>query len=188
MTVKFNSYSMWIEKKDDDDWYDWCVFVDESSNIINSIKSVEYTLHPTFPDPIRLIESKSSKFALFSSGWGGFFIKTRVNYEDGSASTASYSLRLERDNWPQKQAPNTFADADNETKLVYQALFHRKHRWRKVDTVVKNSNLSNDTVLRILHNLEDIDLVRKAPSLSIDGKEMWGRTDTVGISPKISLS
>jgi transcription initiation factor IIF auxiliary subunit len=186
MTVKFNSYSMWIEKKDDDDWYDWCVFVDEISNIINSIKSVEYTLHPTFPDPIRLIESKSSKFALFSSGWGGFSIKIRVNYEDGSAHTTSYYLVLERDSWPRKQAPNTFAD--NETECVYKALFHKKHRWRKVDTVVKNSNLSNDTVLRILYDLEDEDLVRKAPSLSIDGKEMWGATAVVGISPKISLS
>ena len=39
MTVKFNSYSMWIEKKDDDDWYDWCVFVDENSDVVNSINS-----------------------------------------------------------------------------------------------------------------------------------------------------
>ena len=92
MTVKFNSYSMWIEKKDDDDWYDWCVFVDENSDVVNSIRSVKYTPHPTFPDPIRSIESKTSKFTLFSSGWGGFSIKIRVNYEDSTPFTTSYVL------------------------------------------------------------------------------------------------
>ena len=150
------------------------------------IRSVKYTLHPTFPDPIRSIESKTSKFTLFSSGWGGFSIKIRVNYEDSTPFTTSYVLHLERDNWPRKQALNTFAD--NETKLVYQAWLHQKYRWRKVDTVVKSSHLSNDTVLRILYDLENKDFVRKAPFLSIDSKEMWGATAVVGISPKINLS
>jgi transcription initiation factor IIF auxiliary subunit len=176
---------MWF-KKNNDDWYDWCIFVDENFDVINSIKSVEYILHSTFPDPIRSIESKHSKFALFSSGWGEFLVKIRVHYENGSLSTISYYLRLERDNWPRKQAPNTFPD--NETRLIYQALLHKKYRWRKIDTIARNLNLSNDIVLNILYDLENRDLVRKAPFPSIDGKEMWGATAVVGISPKISLS
>ena len=48
MTIRFSSYSMKVEKKYDDDWYDWCVFVDEKEDVIDSIKYVEYTLHPTF--------------------------------------------------------------------------------------------------------------------------------------------
>ena len=184
MTLKFSNYSMWTEKKYEDDWYEWCVFVDENSDVINSIKSIEYTLHPSFPDPVRSIEDKSSKFALFSSGWGGFSIKVRINYESGSSSTTSYFLRLERDNWPRKQAPKNFAD--NETKLVFQALLHERHRWRKIDTVVKNSNLARDTVLGILGDLQEKDLVRKARFLSIDGKEMWGATAVVGVSPRIN--
>jgi hypothetical protein len=177
---------MWVVKKDDDDLYDWCVFVDENPNVINSIKSVEYILHATFPDPIKLIESKYNKFALFSGGWGAFTIRIRVNYENGSSSTTSYYLRLERDNWPRKQAPDTFPD--NATRLVYQALLQKKFRWRRFDTVARTSNLSGDIVLSVLYDLENKDLVRKSPFPSIDGREMWGATAVVGISPKTSLA
>lgn len=185
MTVKFNNYSMWTELKYGSNWYEWCVFVDENSDIINSIKSIEYTLHSTFPDPARLIEDKSTKFALFSSGWGEFSIKTHINYENGASATTTYDLRLENDNWPRKQAPKNFAD--NKTKLVYQSLSHEKYRWRKIDTIVRNSNLPKDTVLDILGDLKEEDLVRKAHFLSIDSKEMWAATAVVGVSPKINL-
>lgn len=186
MTIKLNSYSMWTEKKYEDDWYDWCVFVDEDLEVINTIRSVEYTLHPTFPNPVRVIKDKTSRFVLFSSGWGGFRIKVRIDYENGSSLKTSFSLQLLRDNWPKKQPPQDFSE--NETKLVYQALLHEKHRWRKIDTLVKNSNLPKDAVLRILEELQNQDLARKAYYLSIDGKEMWGATAVVGVSPRISKS
>lgn len=182
MKVKFNNYSRLTEKKYDDDWYEWCVFVDEDPVVINAINAVEYVLHPSFPEPVRFVQDKSSKFALFSSGWGSFDIKIRINFEDGTSLGASYTLRLERDDWPRKQAPENFAD--NETKLVYQALLHEKYRWRKLETVMKNSNLPKETVLKILGDLQKNDLVRKALYLSIDGKEMWGATAVVGVSPK----
>lgn len=182
MSVKINNYSMWTDKKYEKDYYEWCVFVDEPAEVIGTIKSVEYTLHPTFPDPVRLVETKSNKFALFLSGWGEFSIRIRINYEDGSSATSSHYLHLHPDDWPRKQAPDEFAT--NEAKLVYKALLHEKYRWRKIDTVVRNTSLPTDSVLQNLNDLQNEDLVRKASFLSIDGKEMWGATAIVGMAPK----
>src|SRR5215204_2333201 len=183
MTVRFDNYSMLTGEKYGDNFYDWCIFVDEDSTIINSIKSVEYTLHPTFPNPVRVIEDKSSRFALYSAGWGGFALQIRITYEDGSESLTSYRLRLEEDNWPKKPAPQAFGD--DETKLVYQALFHPKFRWRKVDTIVRQTHLPEDKASHILRTLQKEDLVRKASWLSIDGKELWASTAVVGVAPRI---
>src|SRR5215218_3570604 len=112
MTLKFNNYSMWVSRKYDADYYEWCVFVDEDPTVINSIKSVEYTLHPTFPNPVRVIEDKSSRFTLCSSGWGTFTIPIRITYEDDSQDFASYQLRLEDDGWPKKAPPEVFVDKE----------------------------------------------------------------------------
>jgi transcription initiation factor IIF auxiliary subunit len=183
MTVRFDNYSMLTGEKYGDNFYDWCIFVDEDSTIINSIKSVEYTLHPTFPDPVRVIEDKSSRFALYGAGWGMFVIKIRITYEDGSTSLTSYLLQLKKDNWPKKPAPQDFVD--NETKLVYQALFHPKYRWRQVGTVTRQTKFPKDKVLHILDKLQKEDLVRKASWLSIDGKELWAPTAVVGLAPRI---
>lgn len=186
MTLRFNNYSMLTGEKYGDYYYDWCVFVDEDASVINSIASVEYILHPTFPNPVRVIEDKSSGFALYSAGWGFFEIKIRVIYEDGSTSLTSYQLQLDEDNWPKKPAPQVFDD--NETKLVYQALFHPKYRWRGADTVTRKTELPADKVLHILDKLENEDLVRKASWLSIEGKELWAPTAVVGVAPRIDES
>lgn len=182
MNIRFNNYSMWVSKKYNDDWYEWCVFVDEGSDIINVIKSIEYTLHPSFPDPVRLVTSKGNKFALFSSGWGGFSVKIRVNYEDGSSTSTSYFLKLDG-SWPIKKSLKEFPDSD--TQNVYDSLIHEKFRWRKLETLIKNSNLAKDDVLKVLDYLEREELARKASFLSVDGKEMWGSTAIVGVSPKL---
>jgi transcription initiation factor IIF auxiliary subunit len=126
MTLRFDNYSMLTSEKYGDRFYDWCVFVDEDSAVINSVKSIEYTLHPTFPDPVRVIDDKSSRFALYSAGWRIFPIQIRITYEDGAESLTSYQLRLDEDNWPKKPAPQVWGD--DEAKLVYQALLHPKYR------------------------------------------------------------
>src|SRR5437899_8571127 len=88
MSIRFRNYSMFTEKKYDRNWYEWCVFVDSDREVVDRINAVEYKLHPTFPDPVRLITQKENRFALFSSGWGGFLIKTRVIFEDGAKRLA----------------------------------------------------------------------------------------------------
>ena len=182
--IKFNEYSIRTQKKYDDDWYDWCVFVDEEANVIDMIESVEYTLHPTFPDPSKLTKNKLNRFALFSAGWGGFPITITITLEDGSIVNTDFYLRLWDNNWPKKNPPEDFGDPD--TKFVYQALIHEKYRWRKIETIIKQTHIPRERVLEILEKLEKENIVRKAYFQSVDNKDLWGATSVVGISPRVS--
>src|SRR6516165_7227020 len=45
--------------------WDWTIFVDADPNTLEQIDCVEYTLHPTFPNPVRKVCSQpETKFAL----------------------------------------------------------------------------------------------------------------------------
>jgi transcription initiation factor IIF auxiliary subunit len=180
-TVSFNNYSLLTKKKYDQNWYEWCVFVDDSPADLNSIKAVEYTLHPSFPDPIRLVKDRASRFALFSAGWGGFTIKARVIFSDDSSLNTSYFLRLQEENWP-KELPQTYSN--DETRKVYEALIHEKYQWRQLDTIVKNTQIPREKVVEILDQLRKENLARKAYYPSINNKDLWGATAIVGITPR----
>jgi transcription initiation factor IIF auxiliary subunit len=169
-------------KKYDDDWHEWCVFVDEKKDIIDKIEFVEYFLHPTFPNRHRIIDDKLSKFALYSSGWGAFTIKINVKLKIGDIIETTHFLNLYRDHWPKKSASGIFENKDKEA--IYNALISEKHRWRKLDTIIKQTNLSKTKVLEILKELENDELARKSQFLSIDKKEMWSATSIVGCSPR----
>ncbi len=77
--------------------WDWTVFIDPRSADLNKIKCVEYTLHPTFPNPVRMVcdmGSSAEPFALRSNGWGTFQIKIRVLLRDGSIRDISHQLHF----------------------------------------------------------------------------------------------
>lgn len=179
--LRFRNYSMWTTKKYDDDWYEWVVFVDEPRDVIDQIDSIEYELHKTFPDPLRVSRDREHKFCLVSSGWGEFTIKVRVSFQDGSLGRYTHHLTLEPDDWPRKSAP-TLSGGDEQR--VYSALFDEKHRWRKFPTIVKRTGLSPQRVSEVLASLEAADLVRRGPERSIDDAELWAATSVVGVLPK----
>ena len=84
--------------KGDKRW-DWTVFIDPRSRDLTRIKCVEYTLHRTFPNPVRIVCEMGSvdrPFALSSNGWGTFEIKLRVLMKDGSFRDASHQLSFRR--------------------------------------------------------------------------------------------
>jgi hypothetical protein len=72
--------------------WDWTVFVDADPQTLGQISCVEYTLHETFPDPVRTSCSRENKFALSSNGWGVFQIKVRVLFHDKSERHLSHML------------------------------------------------------------------------------------------------
>lgn len=77
--------------------WDWTIFVDADAATLRSINCVEYTLHPTFPDPIRKVCGRpETKFELSSNGWGTFTVKVNVEYKDGHLETIDYPLMFER--------------------------------------------------------------------------------------------
>ena len=77
--------------------WDWAIFIDPQSSYLDQIKCVEYTLHPTYPDPVRtvcVLGSIDQPFVLRSNGWGTFRIEVRVLYRDGSIRELGHDLEF----------------------------------------------------------------------------------------------
>ncbi|KPV65060.1 MAG: YEATS family protein [Candidatus Bathyarchaeota archaeon BA1] len=99
MKISFNNYAKRVARRGNYDWYEWRVFVDEDDTVLNKIEYVLYLLHPTFPNPIRIVHDKKSKFALESSGWGSFTMFITVRFKDGTEEEVRYFLDLSK-KWP----------------------------------------------------------------------------------------
>jgi transcription initiation factor IIF auxiliary subunit len=91
------------EKYEGDDWWAWAVWVEGEDKVLDQIKFVEWTLHPTFPDPIRKIYERSKKFRLETGGWGTFPIIARVQFKDGTETKLQHDLQLHRPGGKQAQ-------------------------------------------------------------------------------------
>ncbi|HEY0378673.1 MAG TPA: pYEATS domain-containing protein [Pyrinomonadaceae bacterium] len=76
------------------EWWKWSVWVEGDTADLKRIKYVEYTLHPTFPEPVQRVENPSSKFRLDSSGWGEFTIRAQVVTKDGEKKNLRHHLEL----------------------------------------------------------------------------------------------
>ena len=91
ITVDNNSYYEGNGK------WKWTVFIKASSEILNSIQSVQYKLHSTFPDRtpiVRSFGSLSTPFGLTRTGWGTFEVGITINYKTGRKQTLKYFLKF----------------------------------------------------------------------------------------------
>jgi transcription initiation factor IIF auxiliary subunit len=176
------SFSMADPRRVDDEWYDWCVFLDPRWADFDDVVSVEYILHSTFPDPHRTISNAKECFALYTAGWGEFEIYIRVHLRNGAQREFNFGLHLEADNWPKKDKPNQFPDSDSEQ--VYNCLTDSQYKWRKFSTILVRTRLPAERVTKALSVLYELNLARKAHYMSIDKEELWGPTSVVGISPR----
>lgn len=82
------------EEYQGDKWWKWAVWIEGSDEALDRIEYVEWTLHPTFPDPIRKVRNRSEKFRIETGGWGVFQIRARVQTKDGSAYKLKHALSL----------------------------------------------------------------------------------------------
>lgn len=76
-------------------WWKWTVFVQGPDDVLDNIQCVEYTLHPTFPNPVREVCSRGTgphAFALATSGWGTFQIRIRLFLRDGRVQELTHNL------------------------------------------------------------------------------------------------
>ena len=96
MTVKINNNAAIIEKKNKNNWYRWKVFVDEDESKLNDIEDVTYVLHSSFPEPVKVVGDRNSKFALEQVGCGEFDIECKIKYKDGKEEDKSYHLDLSK--------------------------------------------------------------------------------------------
>lgn len=80
-----------------DDRWDWTVFLQGSPQALNEVQCVVYTLHPTFPNPVRRVCDRGRgprAFALNSNGWGEFTIHAKVMLKNGRSQNIDYWLTL----------------------------------------------------------------------------------------------
>ena len=77
-----------------DDWWKWWIWVEGSDAELDAIDSVVYTLHHTFPDPVRTVKDRGTKFRLSTAGWGNFRILAKVVPKSGTPFTLSHDLVL----------------------------------------------------------------------------------------------
>jgi transcription initiation factor IIF auxiliary subunit len=80
--------------KGNDRW-DWEAFLeDEGTGELDRVESVEYVLHPTFPNPIRRVNTPQNQFALRTNGWGTFQLKAFVNLKGGKRVKLTHELEM----------------------------------------------------------------------------------------------
>jgi transcription initiation factor IIF auxiliary subunit len=75
--------------------YDWTICVKAEPSVLGSISYVEYTLHPTFPNPVRY--GTGPNFSLSSNGWGEFNIQVKIGLRDGKVMRTQHWLTLSRE-------------------------------------------------------------------------------------------
>lgn len=74
--------------------WDWTIFIDADQDALSEIRCVEYTLHPTFSNPVQQVCTPSNHFAFSTRGWGEFEIRVRVLFKDGSEKQLIHMLQL----------------------------------------------------------------------------------------------
>ena len=58
--------------------WDWSVWLEGAPAELDLVDRVVYRLHPTFPNPERVVSDRATQFLLQSSGWGEFMIYADV--------------------------------------------------------------------------------------------------------------
>jgi transcription initiation factor IIF auxiliary subunit len=82
------------EKYQGDDWWSWSVWVAGPEADLDAVQLVEYTLHPTFRNPVRTVRNRRNGFKLKEAGWGVFTIYARLCKKDGSVIRLKHQLKL----------------------------------------------------------------------------------------------
>ena len=77
-----------------DDLWTWSIWLDGRDAELDTVELVVYTLHTTFPDPVRTVADRSSKFRLTARGWGTFRIFAKVTMVGGRAIKLHHDLDL----------------------------------------------------------------------------------------------
>jgi hypothetical protein len=83
--------------KGNDQW-EWTIFLKSSPDVLKSIEYVQYTLHPTFYDPIQKVYKTTDPdqpFGLTRTGWGVFEVPVKVVFKTGEQLSLRYMLRFQ---------------------------------------------------------------------------------------------
>lgn len=96
------------------DWWKWAVWVEGTDAALDQIEHVEWTLHPTFPNPIRKVDDRSQKFKIETGGWGTFPIQALVLTKDGKSFRLRHNLSLFYPDGAKTPATQEGSDTEND--------------------------------------------------------------------------
>lgn len=82
------------EKYSDEDWWNWSVWIEGEPEELDAINYVQYTLHHTFPKPVRRVSDRTTQFRLQTGGWGTFTIYAKAVRKDGVEIALQHELQL----------------------------------------------------------------------------------------------
>src|SRR4028119_2326604 len=91
---RVNLFVAQSQKYEGDNWWRWSLWIEGSDADLDRIESVTYTLHSTFPEPMRTVTDRASKFQLRCSGWGIFRIPVKVRLKDGQSIELAPQLQF----------------------------------------------------------------------------------------------
>lgn len=72
----------------------WSVWLGGTSEELDNVDHVMYILDPTFHNPVRTVNDRSSNFRLETSSWGIFTLYAKVLHKDGRESDLDHDLVL----------------------------------------------------------------------------------------------
>jgi transcription initiation factor IIF auxiliary subunit len=75
-------------------WWQWGIHLEGPGSELDRIRCVEYTLHPTFPNPVRLVCNPEKGFELIARGWGEFRVGIKIIFKDGSVTQLGHMLEF----------------------------------------------------------------------------------------------
>lgn len=112
MNIQVKQQAVYARKN----WWTWAVWIEGPDDVLDAINFVEYTLHPTFPNPVRVQKDRSTKFRLESAGWGSFTIYAAVHRKDGDVVKLQHRLVL---SYPDQEALPLSRDVALATTTLY---------------------------------------------------------------------
>lgn len=92
--LEVNFFVAQNQKYEGDNWWKWSLWIEGSTDDLDQIESVTYRLHSTFPEPIRKVTDRASKFQLRCSGWGIFLIPIEVRLKNGKTIQLIHQLQF----------------------------------------------------------------------------------------------
>jgi hypothetical protein len=85
-------------RKLDERTWEWEIHLRGSERALDQVRSVTYTLHPTFDPRVVTVTDRSTGFRITKTGWGTFSIPVKIEYHDGRAREEKVQLEFrERD-------------------------------------------------------------------------------------------
>jgi transcription initiation factor IIF auxiliary subunit len=89
-----NFFIIQTQKYEGNQWWQWALWIQGSPEDLELVESVTYTLHPTFPQPVRTVTDRGSNFRLQCAGWGVFTIPIAVRLRNGKTVELEHELQF----------------------------------------------------------------------------------------------